>query len=236
MESILQPEKDFEHSISLYSPQKDELTSEYELGELKIVNGINGKEHFFYIYGDELTFSEKDEMGATYIWLHDVDEEVSLNMSKDEIKDSLEDVNLYQTSLDEIIEYDVRVEQLLRDSFEKGTNFSINIPIDKQRLNINALLVDEEIVDLTYKAHDGELAKQDIIDFGKLVQHEPEISVGQLNYFKEPIIEILEKTDLTIEEHQLVSNTITAFQLDKNEIFKGLNKEISKSQLQEQER
>jgi len=236
MDNIVQTEKGLEHSITLRSPQMDELKSEYELAELQIVNGINGKEHIFYVYGDEGTFSEKDELGATYVWLHSVDDEISLDMSKDEIKNSLEDTKLYQTSLDDIIDYGKDVEHLLREGFEKGTNFSVNIPEDRQKMDLNSLLVDEEIVDLTYKAQDRELSKQDILEFGKLVQHDTNISVGQLNYFKNPIHEILVKNDFTKEEHQLVNNTITAFQLDKNELFKGLNKVMPKLQLQEQER
>jgi hypothetical protein len=224
-------EEILKHSVRVQSVSGKEI-SEYELAELIITNGINGKEHKFIVYGDDGI--HHNDFGATYIWLNSVDDTLTLEMSREEIESTLDD-NLFQSSLDEIIVYDESLLNIIQDSYNNRTEFSIDIPDHKVKFELQSIIIDEEITDMTYSAKDGILTAKDIIDFGKLVQHNTDISVGQLNYLSEPIIAVLKESPLEMEKMHYVEKTLEAFQLDKTEFKKCnlLEKDISKQQAYE---
>lgn len=216
-----------EHTMTLHSPTSNER-EEFELAEITIKNAINDKEHTFTVWGDEgIQENEIEDGFPTYVWLHGVDDKISLNMDSAELQTLLEDEHLSQFSLDDLVKVDSNIEKLLHNSYENGTDFLLEIPTDKQGFDLNTILIDEEIIDMTYKAKDGELSKKDIIDFGKLVAMDSDISVGKLDYLKEPMLKVLINNELTKEEVKFAEKTFEAFQLDKTELPK------SKSKIQE---
>ena len=73
------------------------------------------------------------------------------------------------------------------DYQDDDKEFIYKVPFNQLSKDMRTVLIDEEITRMTRLAHENGLMKEDIINFGKLIGQDTDISVGQLNYLKEPM-------------------------------------------------
>jgi hypothetical protein len=93
------------------------------------------------------------------------------------------------------------------------------------------LLIDEEITRMTRSAHENGLMKEDIINFGKLIGQNADISVGQLNYLKDPMEKALTDEVLSPNEKQAIQFTFEAFQLEQPDLERTKEQEKTKKRV-----
>lgn len=176
-------------------------------GQFVLVNGINEERYVFDLYKDEDWDAEEGELWHT-MFLSNVVEHLDFT-NKEQVLDRLGD-SLEQTTLQHFISASMfnEVVQHLVSLDETGLQFSVIIPQQAQRMDINYLLIDEEITRIIHAILNNELTKHDIIDFGKLLllYNKPfeALHFKQLPYFEEPFQRVLQNAELTWSEEAFV--------------------------------
>lgn len=197
---------------------------EYEIAELIITGGIAKKEYTYTVWRDESTFEDLLELGATYIFLPDLNmlnvNDQLLSLDKKALEDVFENDLTENYSLDDIITFDKEIVQALRSE----EDFSIKIDNSNININfVNALIIEREIIEMTYKAHSHELTKQDLLDFGKLVgQENSEFNFDKntFSYLQKPAENVLIKEGVTRIERKYINKAFEALQLDTSNLPK----------------
>lgn len=220
----------YEHEVYVRSVEGDIRDSE-ELAEVVIINSVNKEEYIKTIWGngaDLDTQKIKDEGLESYIWLSGVDENIDLDVNRDDLETQLDDI-LFQSSLNDFL-----LDRAMEEATEKiidyqndDKEFNYKVPFNQLNIDMRTVLIDEEINRMTRLAHTDELTKQDIVDFGKLIGADTDISVGQLNYLKKPMEKALADGVISPNEKQAIQFTFEAFQLDQPELER--NKEQDKT-------
>lgn len=221
----------YEHDVYVRSFQTGEVRGELELAELVIVNSVNQEEYTFSVYSseDELEVEQVREDGLnTVIWLSGIDEDLSLDVDQEQLEIGLDNA-LYQSSLNDFLKNTALqdVTEKILDYHINGQEFLYKVPFEQLNIDMRTVLIDEEITRMTKAAHADELVKEDVINFGTLIGKETDISVGQLNYLKEPMEKALSDGILTPYEKQAVQFTFDAIQLGEPQLER--NKEQEKS-------
>jgi len=136
------------------------------------------------------------------------------NWSKKELEEILED-EISEYPLHDFIEVDHSLIQLLRSDNEFSEKID-NINLDF----INYLLVEREIVEMTYKAHSEELTKQDILDFGKLLGKNDyyHFKDNAFTYLEEPVGKVLKNVGVKKTERKLIEKAFEVLKLDTSNL------------------
>lgn len=197
---------------------------EYEIAELIITGGINNKEYTYTVWRGDSTLEAPLDFGATYVFLPDLQSldmnDNLLNLSKEELKDVLENELLGDYALGDIITVDHAIEEALKSD----NDFSIKI--DHSNIHhafVNGLIVEREIIEMIYKAHSGELTKQDLLDFGGLLIREDnylEFNKNAFSYLQKPAENVLKKEGVTRIERKYINKAFEALQLDTSSLPK----------------
>ncbi|MEG0291019.1 MAG: hypothetical protein RR941_06355 [Erysipelotrichaceae bacterium] len=194
-----------------------EIKDEYELAEIVIKNELNSKVYVYTIWSDESTLDNENELGATYIWMYNLqnlyNSAITLDFTKDELLECY--------SLDEIVAASASAE--IEKAIRSEDEFLIKIDDAALNINLNQVLIEREIIELILKAHHCELTKQDLIDFGQLVNHEKsdlEFNDNAFNYLQELAEEVLKSENLTKVEHKYVEKAFETLQLDTSNLPK----------------
>lgn len=201
-----------EHTVTITSAFGEILDVE-ELATIKIKNAINNREHEFTIWAGDGAVGQYEPY---YVWLNGVPSQIDFNEFQDDrerfsyfLSDSL-----YQTTLFDLVKHDEVLERAIRDSYEQGKDFEMSIPKEQQVLDVQGILVDEEIASMLYKIQGNSLNKQDIVDFGKLVQLDDDIGMDRLAYLEEPFFKTLQQDPPTKEELSSIEKAYEVLQLN----------------------
>lgn len=192
------------HKMYVCSPQD---AGEDTFGQFVLVNGINEECYVFDLYKDEDWNAEEGELWHT-MFLSNVVKQLDFT-NKEQVLDRLGNA-LEQMTLQHAISASMfnEVVQYIISFDETGKPFSVLIPQQAQRMDINHLLIDEEITRIIHAILNNELTKHDIVDFGKLLllYNKPfeVLHFKQLPYFEEPFQRVLQNIELTWSEEAFV--------------------------------
>jgi hypothetical protein len=224
----------YEHDVYVRSMEGNIRDSE-ELAELVIINSVNQKEYVFSVWGDGDDFDNekvKEEGLGSLVWLSGVNENITLDVDREELETDLNNV-LFQSSLEDLLKDEAMQEVTNRivDYQDDDKEFIYKVPFNQLSKDMRTVLIDEEITRMTRLAHEKGLEKEDIINFGKLIGQDTDISVGQLNYLKEPMELALSDGVLSPHEKQAIQFTFEAFQLEQPELERTKEQEKIKKQV-----
>ncbi len=201
---------------------------EYELAEIVVTNGFNQKEHIYTVWCDESTFVDPIELGASYIFLYEMESfQGHLNLLKESREELAETFPSNPYAIEDFMVITKPLERALRSN----QSFLMEIPDEHIKHSfLHLLLVESEAVDITYKAHSGELTKKDLIDLGRLVdQGENQYQLGFYEdafcYLQQSIEEILKKEKVKVFERAYLKQAFSTLQLDSliHQIRKDIN-------------
>ncbi|MCT6922832.1 hypothetical protein [Metasolibacillus sp.] len=193
-----------------------EQRGEFEIAEIVIKNCINNKKYIYTVWGDDETLDDPLSLGGTYIFCHDLrkfilTDQAFQHCSKSELADILED-EISDYPLESFIDVDQSLLHLLRGESE----FSIEV----DHINpdfIHYLLVEREIVEMTYQVYNGELTNKELHEFAQLVSYikrEFDFPPNAFSYLREPISKILKEEKASNPERDFLKQALIVLQLD----------------------
>lgn len=206
------------HKLVVKSPTKPLIErDEYELAEIVITNGFNQKEHIYTVWCDESTFADSIQLGATYIYLYEMESfQGHLNL----LKANKEELSEFFPSNGYALEDFTTITKPLEQALRSNQTFLLKIQDDHiNHLFLHLALVESEAVDITYKAHSGNLTKKDLIDLGRLVnQGKKNYQLGFYEdafcYLQQPIEAILKKEKVEVSERAYLKQALSTLKLD----------------------
>jgi len=224
----------YEHDVYVRSVEGN-IRDSQELAELVIINSVNQEEYVFSVWGDGDDFDNekvKEEGLGSLVWLSGVDENITLDVDREELETDLNNA-LFQSSLEDLLKDEAMQEVTNRiiDYQDDDKEFIYKVPFNQLSKDMRTVLIDEEITRMTRSAHENGLTKEDIINFGTLIGQDTDIMVGQLNYLKEPMEKALADEVISPDEKLAIQFTFEAFQLEQPDLERTKEQEKAKKRV-----
>lgn len=210
------------HQLKVTSLEGQEYRDNEEIAQLVMVNGVTGKEYTLSVWAGDI---QNNELEPYYVYLNNPKE------LKDEdlkMEDSLFNA-LHDSTLQDVIKMSNEIERSIEEySKDENKTFSIDIPEERQQFDLHSMIVDEEVAELLLKNEKGMVSKEDIINFGKLMEHDNENTFDFNGHFKESFEAILDKTGVKQDEIKHINSALKALNIDTNTSHFSKNKAIEK--------
>lgn len=210
------------HQLKVTSLEGQEYRDNEEIAQLVMVNGVTGKEYTLSVWAGDI---QNNELEPYYVYLNNPKE------LKDEdlkMEDSLFNA-LHDSTLPDVIKMSNEIERSIEEySKDENKTFSIDIPEERQQFDLHSMIVDEEVAELLLKNEKGMVSKEDIINFGKLMEHDNENTFDFNGHFKESFEAILDKTGVKQDEIKHINSALKALNIDTNTSHFSKNKAIEK--------
>jgi len=210
------------HQLKVTSLENQNRDHE-EIAQIVMTNGVTGKEHTFSVWAGDI---ERNELKPYYVYLNnpkEISKDDNLNM-----EDSLCNA-LYDSTLSDIVKMNDNIERSIKEyTKDEDKTFSIEIPKNQQNLDLHSMIVDEEVADLLLKNDKEMLSKEDIINFGKLVEHDNENTFDFNKELKDSFEAILDKEDIKQDEIKHINSAFKTLNIESDMSHFSKNKSIEK--------
>lgn len=199
-------EKDMDaHKFIVRSLENENGIDAEEVAQIILINGVTNKEHSFSVWAGDIS---NNELEPYYVHMS----------SPREIPDDytdLSDAILQDYIISDLIKDPTEIEERIQEYYKDGDKtFSIEINSSSLHGDLHHLIVDAEASDILLKGEKGQLSKQDLIDFGRLVEGDKEFSYNLDHQLHKPIEEMIKQTGVTGEEEKVIQTAIKALNVN----------------------
>lgn len=210
------------HQLKVTSLEGKEYRDSEEIAQLVMVNGVTGKEYTLSVWAGDI---QNNELEPYYVYLNNPKELKDDDLT---IEDSLFNA-LHDSTLSDVIKLSNEIEHSIEEySKNENKTFSIEIPKEHQQFDLHSMIVDEEVAEILLKNEKGMVSKEDIINFGKLMEHDKENTFDLNGHLKESFEAILDKTGVKQDEIKHINSALNALNIDINTSHFSKNKPIEK--------
>ncbi len=211
------------HELRVTSLESQQIRDSDEVAHIIMTNGITGKEHTFSVWAGDI---ENNELEPYYVYLNNPQDLQGDDLS---IEDSLSNA-LYDSSLIEIVKDSEGIQQSIQDYYhDEGKTFNFDIPVSQQNSDLHSMIVDEEVADLLIKSDKNMLTKEDIVNFGKLVEHDTSTDYDLAPYLKDSFESVLKESGIEKDELSHVNSALQTLNIESNVDDFSKNKSLNKS-------
>lgn len=211
------------HQLKITSLEGREYRDSEEIAQIIMTNGVTGKENTVSVWAGDI---QNNELEPYYVYLNNPRE--AFKGEDLSVEDSLYNA-LHDSTLSDIVKMNDDVEQIIKEySKDENKTFSIEIPKNQQNFDLHSLIVDEEVADLLIKNDKGMLSKEDIINFGKLVEHDNENTFEFNGELKESFEKIMDKAGVKQDEIKHLNSAFKTLNIDCDISHFSKNKSIEK--------
>lgn len=213
----------YNHKIRITSLENEQGRDSEEIAQIVMTNGVNGKEYALSVWAGDI---EKNELEPYYVYLNNPQ---SLSEGDLSVSDSLYSA-LHDSTLSDVIKMNSEVEQSIQEYFkDESKTFSIEIPKNDQNFDLHELIVDEEVADLLLKNEKSMVSKQDLIDFGRLVEGDKHFSYNLDHELNESFQVMLNQTGVKKDEVKYLNTAFNTLNVDLDANDFSKNKSIEKA-------
>lgn len=211
------------HELRVASLENQQIRDSDEVAKIIMTNGVTGKEHTFSVWAGDI---ENNELEPYYVYLNNPQ---CLQGDDIGMEDSLADA-LYDSSLVEIVKDSEGIQQSIQDYYQDELKtFNFDIPVSQQNLDLHSIIVDEEVADLLIKSDENTLTKEEIVNFGKLVEHDPSKDYDLAPYLKDSFESVLKESGIENDELSHVNSALQTLNIESNVDDFSKNKSLNKS-------
>ncbi|MCZ2260761.1 hypothetical protein [Sporosarcina sp. G11-34] len=211
------------HELRVTSLESQQIRDSDEVARIIMTNGITGKDHTFSVWAGDI---ENNELEPYYVYLNNPQDLQGDDLS---VEDSLSNA-LYDSSLIEIVKDSEGIQQSIQDYYhDEGKTFSFDIPVSQQNLDLHTMIVDEEVADLLMKIEKNMLTKEDVVDFGKLVEHDTSTKYDLASYLQDSIEVVLKENGIEKDEVNHVNSALQALSIESDITNFSKNKSVDKA-------
>lgn len=225
------------YNVTLTHPTVQNDIDEFEIGEIHIYDNETDKDYEFTVWMDEETFNteyvEDNAIGATYIWSYYIDRPIALDTfnTSDDLNEYLSNQHLQHQDIYEFVNIadGAKVEHALLQHHATNQPFSTNLSSEELQKIVPYHIAHMELADLTMKAYDKSLTKEDILSFAKTIDN-PDLNFKNANfqYLAQPLTDILINSSVTSAELNMFKSTFEKLDLaTDHDAFKQSEKKLN---------
>lgn len=216
------------HKLRITSLENvEEVLDADEVAKVVLVNGVTNKEHSFSVWASDM---ENNELSPYYIYFNNPQE---LPDDYSNIKDALLDSSMDFT-LSDLVKDSSEIEKNIQDYvLNEDKEFSFEIPPSQQGFDLHSLIVDEEVADLLIKNEMSMVTKQDLIDFGKLVEDDKDFSFNFDYELNESFQTIINQSGVKKDEIKYLNTAFNALNVNLDASNFSKNNIVEKENEQE---
>lgn len=211
------------HKLKVTSLEGVDGRDSEEIAQIVMTNGVTNKEHSFSVWASDIS---NNELSPYYVYLNCPEQ---LPDDYTNIQDALSD-SLGDFTLSDLVKDTAEIEKSIQEYVQdENKTFSFEIPPNQQGLDLHSLIVDEEVADLLLKNEKSMVSKQDLIDFGRLVEGDKHFSYNLDHELNESFQVMLNQTGVKKDEVKYLNTAFNTLNvnLDANDFSK--NKSIEKA-------
>lgn len=211
------------HKLKVTSLEGVDGRDSEEIAQIVMTNGVTNKEHSFSVWASDIS---NNELSPYYVYLNCPEQ---LPDDYTNIQDALSD-SLGDFTLSDIVKDTAEIEKAIQEYVQnEDKTFSFEIPPNQQGLDLHSLIVDEEVADLLLKNEKSMVSKQDLIDFGRLVEGDKDISYNLDHELNESFQVILNQTGVKKDEVKYLNTAFSTLNVNLDASNFSKNKSIEKA-------